>query len=516
MPTNSIWAPQPGPQAEAAICPADFTFFGGSRGGGKSDCLIGRQLRGAEIYSNHWNGLVIRRKYKDFAEIRRRIDEMIAMGLPAERIGGDQQINFVRFKNGGQFSMPAIVRLEQVNDFVGHQYTEVAIDECTTFPFFTKMIDKLKGSVRSPHGVPCRMFGTGNPGGPGHNEVKTYFRLGRSGVPPKTVIYGEDGDTRVFIPSFLQDNRILCENDPKYVGRLLSIKDPLLKKAWIDGDWDVFIGQAFGFNEAYHVIDPIPVPNSAPLYMTFDWGFGKPFSIGWWWVDTEGRLYRFSEWYGYTGVPDEGLRLEDSKIAEGIKEREHKLGITGRNIVRYCDPTCFNKKPDYRGGGQGPSTAEIFAHMGVHMTPGDPSRALKIRQVRERLLVDVGDDGKPKQRPMMQIYRTCKDFIRTIPALCFDEENPEDIDTEQEDHVYDEAAHICMARPIKDDIRPSRRPSAYDRRIEQLERAGGDDSYTAMAREQEAAFRELGINTYEAEIGGEIEDRGGAIPTIIE
>lgn len=451
--TRVIWEAQPGPQAKAVICPADFTFFGGSRGGGKSDCLIGRQLKGAERYGNHWNGLIIRRKYKEFAELRRRWDELISDGLPAERVGGDQQTNYIRFKNGARVTMPAIQRLEMANDYVGHQFTEIGLDECTTFPFFTQMIDKLKGSLRSPHGVPCRMFGTGNPGGPGHNEVKEYFKLGNdSGVKPETVIYGEDGDSRVFIPSFLADNKILCENDPKYVNRLMSISDPALRKAWLDGDWDVFIGQAFTFNARYHVIGYRPIPQEAPIYMTFDWGWGAPFSIGWWWVDADGRLYRFNEWYGWNGTPNQGLRITDGEIAQGIKDREREMGINKRIIFRLCDPTCFNKKPDYRGGGQGPSTAEVFADYGLYLAPGDPNRTLKIRQFRERMSLSFDQNGRLIEPPMLQVYSNCKHFIRTIPALCMDDLNPEDIDTDQEDHVYDESCHVLMARPMKIEI----------------------------------------------------------------
>jgi len=446
-----FWEPQLGPQLKAVTCPVDFPFFGGSRGGGKSDALIGRQLIGAERYSNHWNGMIVRRKYKDFRELRRRWDELIASGLPAERTGGEQQTNYINIRGGALVTMPAINHISQVNDFVGHQYTEIGIDECTTFPFFGDMVDKLKGSNRSPHGVPCKMFGTGNPGGPGHQAVKEYFKLGAGGVPPETVMYSElpNGmrESRVFIPSFLRDNKILCKADPLYVGRLMSIQDPALRKAWLDGNWDVFIGQAFGFGTA-HIIDPLPIPQYTQIYMTFDWGFGKPFSVGWWWVDNDGRVYRCSEWYGFSGVPNHGLRIEDSNIAKEIIEREEKLKIRGRNILRLAGPDCFNKKPDYKGGGQGPSTAEVFAEHGIFLSPGDPSRELKIRQFRERLAIPKNDAGEQIDRPMLQVYSTCKEFIRTIPTLCMDEAKPEDIDTDQEDHIYDEACHICMARPI--------------------------------------------------------------------
>jgi hypothetical protein len=218
-----IWGPQPGPQTLAVTCPADQVFFGGSRGGGKSDCLIGRQIKGVEKYGSRWHGLVVRRKYKDFVEMRRRIDELIGVGLPAERIGGENQTNYVRFHDSGsQFILAAIQRLELANDFVGHQYTEISLDEITTFPFIVQLIDKLSGSLRSPHGVPCHMFMTGNPGGPGHNAVKQTFV---TPATPGTIFYNDEGESRIFIPSFLRDNRILFENDPKYVRRLMSIKD---------------------------------------------------------------------------------------------------------------------------------------------------------------------------------------------------------------------------------------------------------------------------------------------------
>lgn len=50
--------------------------------------------------------------------------------------------------------------------------------------------------------------------------------------------------------------------------------------------------------------------------------------------------------------------------------------------------------------------------------------------------------------PMMYIFSNCKAFIRTIPLLMYDEVKTEDLDTELEDHVADEARYFCMSRPI--------------------------------------------------------------------
>lgn len=454
-PVGFWWSPQPGPQSHACTCPCDIIFFGGTRGGGKTDAAIGRQLYKAKVYGENHNGLMIRRKFKDFMELRRRIDQLIRYGLPAERIGGENQTNHINFDNGARIILDAVNRLEMADTYQGQQFAEITIDEGPTIPFIAQLIDRLKGANRSPAGVPCHIFVTGNPGGPGSSQIKTLFiEPGGIRVRPGTILedHLEDGgvETRVFIKSTLDDNQILCQGDPKYVMRLRSIKNKALREAWLLGNWDVFIGQALDFRVDLHTCVPFAVPRYAPLYMTFDWGFGKPFSVGWWFTDADGRLYRFAEWYGWDGVtPDVGLRLEDSKIAQGIKEREEKLNIKDRQITRLADPTCWNKKPDFKGGGQGRATADVFADHGLQMIPGDPNRELKIRQFRERLVVPETAEGRPTEAPMIQVFDHCHHFIRTIPSLCLDDLRPEDIDTDQEDHIYDEASLIMMYRPLK-------------------------------------------------------------------
>ena len=444
---NKVWSPQPGPQAWAyqATGVVKEVLFGGTRGSGKTDLLLGDQITGALAWGPWWHGMIVRRKYKDFATIRKRLDELIRMGLPAERSGGETQLGVVRLSNGATIYLQAIPRLDLADDHQGQAYTRISIDEAPLLPFIGPLIDRLKGCLRSVHGVPTGFLLTGNPGGPGSAQVKLLYI---DPAPPNTV-QRDEYTSRVFISSRLTDNRVLATRDPNYIAQLQSIKDPLLRRAWIDGDWDVFIGQAFDFRNdpppEGHVIDPIwPIPEHVPLYMTFDWGYGKPFSIGWWWVDTADTLIRCAEWYGWDGkTPDVGLRLTDEQIAEGILEREAKLGLQGRDIIRLAGPDCWNRKPNYLGGGQGPSTAEVFRDKGIRLRPGDPSRTLKIRQFRSRL----ARQG-PLDQPRLLVYSTCRHFIRTIPALCMDELNPEDVDTDAEDHVYDEACHICMARPI--------------------------------------------------------------------
>jgi len=322
------------------------------------------------------------------------------------------------------------------NTWIGFdELTNWATDYCYVYMF---------SCARSAFGIPVRIRASGNPGSVGHFWVKERFIDGKK---PYKIYRDISGMSRCFIPALLEDNIRLQKNDPQYEARLKLLPKHLYE-AYRHGDWNVFAGQAFHLSEEHHIIQPIPIPGNAPIYMTFDWGFGKPFSLGWWWIDADGRAYRFMEWYGYSGKANEGLRLSDSQIAEGIIEREIKAELNNRIITRILSPDCFSKKPDYKGGGQGKSTSEVFSDYRLYCTPGDATRHLKIRQFRERLRVKVPEDGKEPERPMMLVYNTCDQFIRTIPILQVDAKNQEDVDTDLEDHCYDEACLLCMARPL--------------------------------------------------------------------
>ena len=65
-------------------------------------------------------------------------------------------------------------------------------------------------------------------------------------------------------------------------------------------------------------------------------------------------------------------------------------------------------------------------------------------------------------KPMFQVFNTCKHFIRTIPNLVYDESNVEDIDTRQEDHIYDECRYVLMEKPISPPRRTVRPPQPDD------------------------------------------------------
>jgi len=470
------WAPHPGQQTKAATCPADEILHGGTRGGGKTAVAVGRQVRGATKHGAAWRGIMARKKYKDLGKIKLEFDNLIRKGMPAERIGGAQQTNTVRFLHGpakgAEITLTAFQHVKQLDDWQGFEYNEVTIDEAPQISYIATVLDKMRGTLRSVQGIHPTLFLTGNPGGPGASTLKMLFKLSdianwgkihRATV--KFDLFGEEVEetiSRIYLHSILEDNPSI---DPRqYKKQLAGIADMALLAAWLRGDWNVTIGQAFYFDPDRHMIDPIwPIPEHAPIYMTFDWGYGAPFSVGWWWVDNDNRVYRFGEWYGWDGKnPNRGLRITDREIAQGILEREKQMGIYGRKIERISGPDCFRKKPNYLGGGQGPSTRDEFVDYAessmardlfggtpdLNMRPGDADRTKKLRQFRNRLRIPV----EKNVLPMMVVYKTCSEFIRTIPSIALDEDNIEEIEDGQEDHCYDEACHICMARPIGADM----------------------------------------------------------------
>jgi len=374
----------------------------------------------------------------------------------------------------------AFRNLDDTSKYQSAEFVFIFVDELTKNPY--EVFTFLRSRLRCP-GVPDHeliFLGATNPGGVGHGWCKAFWIDG---------IFSDDwaGFEKRFayIPSKAVDNPYLDEDYYK----VLNTLPEALRKAFRDGDWDVFVGQAFTeYNKKIHVLpNETPIPPGAPCYMTFDWGFGKPFSVGWWFVDNDGRIIRFDEWYGWSGTPNVGLRMVDSDIALGIIERERMFEVDGvpRNFIRVCGNDAFNKKPDYKGGGQGKSTSEVFAEHGLYLNPGDSLRVLKIRQFRERL--KVREDGQP----MLYIFDRCNQFKRTIPNLVMDEKTLEDIDSDGEDHVYDETCNICMARPIAPEI-SEKIKSDVEKRLKQLEE-GVEDQYERYEKETINDFAMTGL-----------------------
>lgn len=444
-----------------------FLLYGGALGGGKSYFLRWYGIRRLMFLTQEFGcyGAVGMLACEDYPSLKDRQLSKIGVEFPLwlGKLHEDHKLHgrcfILNQKWGG--GILCFRNLDDPSKYASAEFAFILVDELTknTLDVFTF----LRTRLRWP-GIPdidCQFVAGSNPGSIGHGWVKQLW-MDRN-FPEEFWKGGTDYRPMFeYIPSKANDNPYL----PAEYWQMLDTLPPNLKKAFRDGNWDTFVGQAFPhITRETHIVPDMPIPKDAPLYMTYDWGFGKPFSIGWWWLDNDGRAYRFMAWYGWNGEPDHGLAMADSDVHAGIVQREKDRGIWGRPIIRLAGPDCFAKRPDTRGGGYGPPTAEIFRQGSdpIFLTPGDADRIVKIRQFRE--WTKVYDD----RRPMMVCYESCSDhFLRTLTALPTDVNKPEDVDTKAEDHLFDEICFLCLARPVSM-TNPSARKTLIDARIDLIE-----------------------------------------------
>ena len=199
-----------------------------------------------------------------------------------------------------------------------------------------------------------------------------------------------------------------------------------------------------------HVIEPFEIPADWKIYRGFDFGYARPFSIGWFACDHDGRLYHILELYGCTERPNEGVRWMPPKIFAEIKriEEEHRW-LRGKTIRGVADPSIWDAS-------RGISVAETGEKAGVYFEPGDNHRIPGWMQMHYRFSFDSNGI------PMMYVFRTCRQFIRTVPTLLYDDVHPEDIDTDLEDHIADMCRYVCMSRPINPRLPKPKKPNGFD------------------------------------------------------
>jgi len=438
---ETIWTAQEGPQRALIACPVFEVFFGGARGGGKTDGVLGDFVEHADAYGEHAIGLMIRRQRTELIEtIERSRQIYIPLGWQYH-----EQDKMWRAPNGARLRFAYLERDADAEGYQGHSYTRVYIEEIGNFPNPAPIL-KLMATLRSGAGVPVGFRATGNPGGPGHQWVRSRY------IDPAPLGWRVIKDSiseleRVYIPSRVSDNHFL---GPDYVQKLKAAGSKELVRAWLEGDWDVIEGAFFDCWEASrHVVRPFTIPKDWPRIRSMDWGSAKPFSVGWWAVVSDdyshdgkvlprGCLVRYREWYGASG-PNLGLKLTAEAVGAGIIEREADEKIADSVL----DPSAFAEDG-------GPSIAEritLGSNGKIHFRPADNKRVPQRGamggwdQVRARLKGDA--DG----RPMLVMFSTCVDSIRTIPVLQHDPIRAEDLDTDGEDHAADETRYACMSRP---------------------------------------------------------------------
>ena len=333
-----------------------YVLYGGARGGGKSYLLRWWLLEYVIGLFKHEGMRHVRVGLfcETYPDLRDRQISRIRTEFP-EYIGKISETKtdglcfFVNEEYGG-----GIITLRNLDDpskYKSAEFAAIGVDELTMNKKET--FDLLRGSLRWP-GVPRPVFlGTTNPGGIGHMWVKQYW-IDRDFPPELRKLSKEFA----FVQSFPQDNPHLEET---YWEDLQSL-GPTLRRAWLHGDWNIFVGQAFpGWREEKHVIQPFEIPDWWPKWRAIDWGYDKPFCCLWLTRNLyTDRIYVYREAYA-AGVDS---KAQARMILEMTPERQ--------TMITYADPSMWSKQ---NKDGIIYSIADQYAEEGVYLTKGDKENA---------------------------------------------------------------------------------------------------------------------------------------------
>lgn len=413
-----------------------FILYGGAAGGGKSYILrwvmvallmwwAGKGIKNARV------GLFC----EDYPALKDRHLSKVRLEFPGWLGKLHEQDREFRLNPEWGGGIIAFRNLDDPSKYQSSEFAAIAVDELTKNSFDT--FNYLRFRLRWPGIEDPKFLAATNPGGAGHAWVKQLW-LDRDFPKELTKL----APSFAYVPARADDNPHLSQ---QYYDDLASLPEGM-RRAYLDGDWDIFAGQAFTeWRKDVHVIEPFDIPKDWARYRAMDWGYAKPYSVHWGAVSPDGITYIYRELYGWGGQPNTGTRENASSVAERIKKIEYDagqaLGLPSEPIWRaVLDPACWSKD-----GHDGPSIAETFTNYNIVFGKADNDRKQGKMRIHEALKLDRNG------RPSLYVFDNCRHLIRTIPALPVKANDPEDVDTDAEDHAYDDFRYLVMARPQPSD-----------------------------------------------------------------
>ena len=421
-----IFKPNGGPQTQFLAASEREVFYGGARGGGKSYAMLVDPLR--YCYKAHHRALLIRRTMPELRDLISKSQLLYSKAYPGAK--WREQEKEWRFPSGAKIEFGYAENMTDVLRYQGQSYTWIGIDELPQYPS-PDIYNFLRSSLRSvDKDIPVYLRATGNPGNIGSQWVKEMFV---DPAEPNSAFeikidtpVGVKTITRRFIPAKLQDNPYLMQTDD-YYAMLASLPDTQ-RKQFLDGDWDAYEDSAFPeFSRSVHVVEPFEIPKGWYRFRAADWGYSSPACVLWFAVDYNNNLWVYRELY-------------TSKITADVFARK-VIELESGEYIQYgvLDSSTWAKRGDV-----GPSIAETMIQQGCRWRQSDRSPKSRISgklEIHKRLSMN----GK---EPGLRVFNNCRNLIRTITTLPVDNKNPEDVDTNAEDHAYDALRYGCMSRPM--------------------------------------------------------------------
>lgn len=464
-------------------------------------------------YGSFWRGVIFDVEYKNLADIITQSKRMFKQFADGARfLSSASELRWV-WPTGEELLFRFGSEADDYWNYHGQEFPFIGFNELTKqkdAQFYEAMFSCRRSSFRPENypladgrllpPIPLETFSTTNPFGIGHAWVKKRFispaprgtvqRETQVVFNPQTQQEEEITLTRVALHGSFKENPYL---DPQYIATLMAIKDPNRRKAWVEGSWDVTSGGRFDhlWRENLHVIKPFQIPESWIVDRSHDWGESKPFA-NLWWAETDGTaatmadgrlfcppagsLILIGEWYGCP--PDElnvGLKMSSTNVAKGVVWIDKRL--TGEDVeqpeetrdedgktlgqMHFMPGICDEVQP-------GPADGAIFNTTDSELSISDkmaaqgcewiaankkPGSRVNGAQIFGDMLEAVVEGQKLEMRmpenPAVYVFDYCRGWISRVPVLVRDEKNPDDVDTEQEDHDWDATRYRVLHHPQK-------------------------------------------------------------------
>lgn len=486
-----VWSPLPGSQELLLACPCNHILYEGTRGPGKTDAQLMKFRRHVGMgYGSFWRGVIFDREYKNLDDLVSKSRRWFPQfGDGARFLSSKSDYKWV-WPTGEELLFRVAKRLQDYWLYHGQEFPFIGWNELSKFAN-GELYDMMMSCNRSsfipsdypqylpdsstPYflpEIPLQVVSTTNPFGAGHAWVKRRFidaappgrvvRTVTDVYDPRLGYRRKITKTQVRIFGSYKENRFLS---PEYVAELENIRSPTRRRAWLWGDWNVISGGAINdlWDELVHIVPMrFKIPKGWRIDRSFDWGSSKPFSVGWWaeangeevklpdghyWCPPAGTLIRIYNHYGTEELgSNKGVRKTARAIAREVVEIDKQLRAEGwiASDVQPgpADASIFDVQPTDNEF-EPDSIAKQMEAEGCYWTRSDKSAGSRkngLELLRERLQASIDADG-----PGFYVMRNCVATLALLPDIPLDEEKLDDVDTESEDHIYDEVRYRILA-----------------------------------------------------------------------
>lgn len=445
---------------------AKYRLFGGAAGPGKSKALLMEAVLQANEHPGA-NTLLLRRT---FPELEQSLLLYFRRDIPKElyRSFNDSK-HVVEWWNGSTTRFGYCQSENDVYQYQGAEFLFIGIDELTLFTLRQWQFLTSRNRCPVADAFPC-MAGATNPGNIGHAWVKALWIDKKPAAGMESA--GEyDPSEYEFIPARVEDNPIYAA-DENYIKTLRALPSHL-RRAFLDGDWDVFAGQYFDrFDFEKNVVrrEALDFREWWPRWISVDWGFEHPAAVYWHaaipgndggkstapvrrlalpGANARAPMGRLAlpgmalGDYAVENAPEQRVatyreyvthRTPPRELAREIVARSEFNGTRERIDAIYLSPDAFARRTDEASIAE--QMGDVFAAAGLpRPVPADDDRIGGWMLMYQML--DAAE---------WVITDGCAELIRTLPSLIRDPNRIEDVEKMNGDDAADAARYGLKSR----------------------------------------------------------------------